>query len=84
MKLPSIIKREGGTIHLLPLPATHVFESQKDAIFELRNTALVHRCAIQGPFPCDKGPGRLYMVLDPLTGDHEFFRVLATKYLESR
>lgn len=86
MKLPSIIIRDNllSNWRLLPLPATHVFESQKDAIFELRNMARIHGCQIQGPFPCDKKPGRLYQVIDPETGDYEFFRVLATKYLKDR
>lgn len=78
MKLPSIILRDDllSSWRLLPLPATHVFKSQKDAIFELRNMARVHGCGIQGPFPCDKGPGRLFEVFDPVSGHDEFFRVM--------
>lgn len=88
MKLPSIILRDDlrSVWRLLPLPATHVYESQAAAIFELKNMARVHGCLIQGPFPCDKragGLGRLYQVIEPDTGDFEFFRVIATKHLKA-
>lgn len=83
MKNPSVILRDNmlGSCRLLSLP-TIVFETQKAAIFELRNMARIHGCSIQGPFPCDTKHGRLYEVIDPETGDDEFFRVIATKYLE--